>query len=55
MLNNNKSVEGYVTTHVVSNLVKEHNIHAPLLDEIYHVLYEKKDPKIFVSNFIQEW
>lgn len=55
MIANNKSVEGFITTKVVFDLVKEHGVEAPLLKEIYEVLYEEKEPKAFVNNFIKAW
>lgn len=55
MISNNKSVEGFITTKVVYELVKKHDVDAPLLKEIYEVLYEDKSPKDFVKNFIKAW
>lgn len=55
MIKNNKSVEGYITTNVVHNLLKEHNIKAPLLNDIHNVLYKDKKPRDFVIHFIKAW
>jgi glycerol-3-phosphate dehydrogenase (NAD(P)+) len=55
MVKNNKSIEGYITTDVVHNLLKEYNIKAPLLNDIHNVLYKGKKPRDFVTHFIKAW
>jgi len=53
MINDNKSIEGYLTTKVVHNLLKKHNINTPLIDHVYDVLYNNKQPSEFVVGFIK--
>jgi glycerol-3-phosphate dehydrogenase (NAD(P)+) len=55
MRNSNKSVEGYITTHVVRNLVDKYNVDAPLLNSVHDVLYNNHNPKAFIRNFIKSW
>lgn len=50
-----KSVEGYITTKVVYDLINKHNIDAPLIKMIYKVLYEKMPAKKFIEEFIKGW
>lgn len=38
-------VEGYRTTHAVRDLCRRQKIHAPILEEVYLLLYEEKDPR----------
>lgn len=42
--NNKKTVEGVRTAKVVHEIAKKHNISMPIIDEIYAVLYEGKEP-----------
>lgn len=51
MKDNNKFVEGYITTAVVHELLKKNRIRAPLLDSIYSVLYQERPPADFVRRF----
>ncbi len=53
MKNNNKSIEGYLTTKVVHKLTKEYGLKTPLSDGIYDVVYDNKDPKNFLVDFIR--
>ncbi len=55
MTEENKSVEGYITTAVVHELLKRNDIKAPLLNDIHNVLYKGKVPKEFVIHFIKAW
>ncbi|MBW2967696.1 hypothetical protein KY362_04365, partial [Candidatus Woesearchaeota archaeon] len=55
MIANNKSVEGYITAEVLNTLLDRHGVQAPLLKGVYSVLYEGKDAKDFVKNFISVW
>jgi len=55
MARNNKSIEGYITTGVVHDLLKQYKIEAPLLNDVYNVLYRGKSPQEFVLHFIKEW
>jgi glycerol-3-phosphate dehydrogenase (NAD(P)+) len=55
MVKNNKSIEGYITTEVVHNLLKEYKIIAPLLNDIHNVLYKDKKSRDFVTHFIKAW
>lgn len=41
---NTKTVEGIRTAKIVHELAVEHQINMPIVDEIYKVLYEEKDP-----------
>lgn len=41
---NTKTVEGIRTAKIVHELAVEHHINMPIVDEIYKVLYEEKDP-----------
>lgn len=43
--NNNKTVEGVRTAKVVHDVAAEKGIDMPIINEIYKVLYEEKDPK----------
>lgn len=43
--NNKKTVEGVRTAKVVHEVAKEKGIDMPIIEEIYKVLYEEKDPK----------
>lgn len=43
--NNTATVEGVRTAKVIHKLSKEINVEMPIIDEIYMVLYEGKDPK----------
>ena len=43
--NNKKTVEGVRTAKVVHEVAKQHHIEMPIIEEIYKVLYEDKDPK----------
>lgn len=54
-IQNNKSIEGYITANVIHKLVKKNNIQAPLLHGIHNVLYKGTDPKKFVKDFITSW
>lgn len=53
MVANRKSIEGYITTDVVHDLLKQHKIRAPLLNEIHNVVYKDKSPRDFVVHFIK--
>lgn len=55
MQGNNLSVEGYVATKVVHDMMKNKNIEAPLLEMIYNVLYKKYLPSEFLKDFIKSW
>lgn len=45
LLSNRKTVvEGYWTTHAMHHLSRQKKIETPILDEIYNILYEQKDP-----------
>jgi glycerol-3-phosphate dehydrogenase (NAD(P)+) len=37
--------EGIKTTKAARDLAKKHHIHMPIVEEVYHILYEGKDPK----------
>ncbi|NQU78676.1 hypothetical protein HQ545_02815 [Candidatus Woesearchaeota archaeon] len=52
MKRSNKSIEGYITTAVVYDLLEQHRIEAKLLREVHAVLYNNKNPKEFINNFI---
>ena len=52
LIKENKSVEGYITTKVVYNLIKEHNIDAPFIKMIYEVLYQNLSTEKFIKEFI---
>lgn len=41
-----KIAEGYPTTKVVHSLAKEHDIEIPVMEKIYEILYEGKQPRI---------
>ncbi len=41
----NKIAEGYPTAKVVHNLAAEHNVEIPVMENIYEILYEGKNPK----------
>lgn len=43
--NNTKTVEGVRTAKVIYEIAKEQHIYMPLINEIYQVLYEGKEPK----------
>ena len=43
--NNTKTVEGVRTAKVVHDVAHEKGIDMPIIEEIYKVLYEDKDPK----------
>ena len=53
LIKENKSVEGYITTKVVYNLIKEHNIDAPFIKIIYEVLYQGLSTEEFIKKFIK--
>jgi len=40
-----KIAEGYPTAKVVYHLAKEHNIEIPVMEKIYEILYQDKEPK----------
>ena len=52
LIKENKSVEGYITTKVVYNLINQYNIDAPILKLIYKVLYKELSAKEFIKKFI---
>ncbi len=43
--NNTKTVEGVRTAKAVYQLAKQYNVEMPIVNEIYRVLFEEKDPK----------
>ena len=45
MTKENKIAEGYPTAKVVHNLAAEHNVEIPVMENIYEILYEGKNPK----------
>ena len=53
LIKENKSVEGYITTKVVYNLIKENNIDAPFIKMIYEVLYQGLSTEELIKKFIK--
>jgi glycerol-3-phosphate dehydrogenase (NAD(P)+) len=53
LIQNTSTVEGYLATKVIYQTIKNKKLNSPLLDEIYHVLYENKDQNLFVKNVIK--
>ncbi len=51
---NNKTVEGYNATKVAYKIISNKKINAPVLSEIYKVLYKEKNPKFFVATVIKK-
>lgn len=55
LIKEKKSVEGYITTKAVYELIKKHNIDAPLIKMIYEVLYKGMPARKFIEGFIKGW
>jgi len=53
MEDNHKSVEGYLTTNVVYKLLKQYKVEAPLLTNVYKILYKNEPADDFVKHFIK--
>ena len=47
-----KSVEGYITTNVVYKLIKKYKIDAPILENVYKILYKRESINTFIKRFI---
>jgi glycerol-3-phosphate dehydrogenase (NAD(P)+) len=54
LVGNTKTIEGYETTKILYEIVKQHHINAPVLIEIYKILFANKNPKFFVRNVIKK-
>lgn len=50
--NKNKIVEGYWAIHSFYNLLKEQHIEAPILNELYAILYENRDIKKSIQTLM---
>ncbi|NTV54634.1 MAG: glycerol-3-phosphate dehydrogenase, partial [Syntrophaceae bacterium] len=44
--------EGVKTTRAAHDLAKKHNIEMPIVDEVYQLLYENKDPKRAIRDLM---
>ncbi len=51
---NKKTVEGFSATKIAYEIIKTNMIDAPVLEEIYKVLYKNQNPKHFVKNVIKK-
>ncbi len=51
---NKKTVEGYSATKIAYKIILKEKINAPVLSEIYKVLYKDKNPKFFVNTVIKK-
>jgi glycerol-3-phosphate dehydrogenase (NAD(P)+) len=49
----NMVAEGVKTTESAYNLAKKHNVEMPILEQIYEILYEKKDCAIAVKDLLK--
>jgi len=47
-----QAIEGAVTTSVVHELAKKHNIDMPITEQVYNVLQSKCSPKEAVQNLL---
>jgi glycerol-3-phosphate dehydrogenase (NAD(P)+) len=45
--------EGVKTTRAAHDLAKKHNIEMPIVDEVYQLLYENKDPKRAIRDLMR--
>ncbi len=52
--NNKKTVEGYTATKIAYKIIANKKINAPVLKEIYKVLYKGENPKNFVNTIIKK-
>ncbi len=52
MLKNNMSIEGYLTAKAVNSMLAEERIKAPLIRNIYRLLYGSLGPEKFIRDFI---
>ncbi|MDE7433666.1 MAG: hypothetical protein K2M43_00720 [Mycoplasmoidaceae bacterium] len=52
--NNKKTIEGIFATKIGYKIVVKHKIDAPVLKEIYNVLYKKANPKTFVEKITKK-
>ncbi len=53
--NKNKTVEGYWATKIAYDIIKKHNIDAPVITNIYNILYNNRDAKVFAKEFIKSF
>lgn len=54
LANNKKTVEGYLTTKIIYQIIKSNDIDAPVFINTYNILYKNMDPKKFVSKIMNE-
>lgn len=47
------TVEGYVCSKCAYNLCKKHNIDLPIINEVYYILYDNKNPKQALKDLLQ--
>lgn len=52
MASNPKLAEGYPTARSAHRLARERNVVTPIIDEVYAILYERKDPRQAVRELI---
>ncbi len=50
MKEENKLVEGFVTTKVFHDIAKHNKLDTPIIEEIYRMLYENKDPELVLKS-----
>lgn len=50
--NNTKTVEGVRTAKIVHRISKENNIDMPICEEVYHILYEDKNPETCANDLM---
>ena len=50
----NQSVEGYRTLKVVNDNNKKLSLKMPIIEALYEIVYEKKDPKKCFLKFMRE-
>jgi len=51
---NKQTIEGYNTAKIAYQIINDHHINAPVLSEIYHVLYDNENEKTFVKNVMEK-
>ena len=47
------TVEGFHTAWAIHQLIKKYQVELPLVEEVYQVIYEKKEPKVSVGELIK--
>lgn len=52
--NNSKTVEGYGATKIAYRIIRREKINAPVLNQIYKVLYNDENPVLFVKTVIKK-